>query len=122
MHEDHGILAGVLGSFEFTLRPGELRFTQPEVRAASAGGHHVEEKAAMPVRDDGFRQAFRAEHTVESVQRARLEIVVAGQDVKSHRQWGDRIAHEAELLRRAVVGNVAWQRGKIDAASRQTLR
>jgi len=59
---------------------------------------------------------------MKGVERARLEIVVARQDVQGHRQLRHGVAHEAELRRRSVIGIVPRQHGEIDASGRQALR
>jgi len=116
-----GALAGRPGRLQLAFDPGELVLAEPEVGAACAGGHHVQEQAAVPLHGDGVRQGLGAQDVVVGVEAARLEVVVAGQDVQRQPQGRHGVAHEAELLRRAVVGVVAGQDREIQAARRQRV-
>ncbi len=62
------------------------------------------------------RQPRRAADAMVGVEAARLEIVVAGDDPQRQAQPVERRAHQAVLLRRAVVGVVAGQEGEVERA------
>ena len=121
VHEDERHLTRRVRALQFARHPIELRFVEPEVGPAGAGGNDVQKQAAMPVSHNGFRQARSAENAVERLEATRMKVVVARQDVQRDRESLDRRAHQTKLVFGAIVGVVAGQDCKTDPLSETSV-
>jgi hypothetical protein len=84
-----------------------LRVAQAKIRAAGSLRHDIQKQAWPAVHLDHLGQRLRAAHAIKRVQRAGLEIVVAGDRVHWQRELAERIADAPVLFGRSVVGVVA---------------
>src|SRR6201986_5078875 len=75
----------------------------------------------MTVNAEGFRQPLDTEAGVERVHATGLEVMITRQDVQRDSQPVHRRPHQLELCLGAVVGVVARQHGKTDAATEVTI-
>jgi phytoene/squalene synthetase len=62
------------------------------------------------------------QHAIEGIQIARFAVVVAGQNVQRQTQPLHGIPHQCELPGCPIIGVVARQQSKIQAARRQVVR
>jgi hypothetical protein len=58
---------------------------------------------------------------INGVPIARLDVMIAGEEVIRQRQAGDSVAHQPELSGRAVIRTVAGQRGEVEALPQGTI-